>query len=73
MPINSFGDIVRFYRRLGDLSQFDLATQISKSQSWVYQVEHGYIKPSSDDREYIFQILNIDPTKLGIGDDSTSN
>ncbi|MEW8051330.1 MAG: helix-turn-helix transcriptional regulator [Candidatus Thiodiazotropha sp.] len=66
MPINSFGDIVRLYRRLGDLSQLDLATRISKSQSWVYQVEHGYLQPSLGDRERLFKALNIDPAKLEV-------
>ncbi|MEW8193983.1 MAG: helix-turn-helix transcriptional regulator [Candidatus Thiodiazotropha sp.] len=69
MTINNTGDILRFYRRLSDLSQLELAAFIGKSQGWVYQVERGFLRPSPDDRERLFHALNIDPSVLDNLDD----
>ncbi len=55
---------LRAARVLQGFSQADLAEKISRSQTWVCQLERGLVEPSDLDVSIICRVLKVDPSYL---------
>jgi transcriptional regulator with XRE-family HTH domain len=61
--------VIKTFRNLADLSQYELADAIGRNQSWLSQVERGRKTPSLDDIAKLAHALNVDPKLLHMGAD----
>jgi len=55
----SMGQTIRFFRRLADIRQDDLALKLGRSQPWLSLVENDSAIPSPDDLNKIITALKI--------------
>lgn len=55
---------LRAARVLQGFSQAELAEKISRSQTWVCQLERGLVEPSDLDVSIICRVLQVDPNYL---------
>ncbi len=55
-----FAEKVRFYRRVANVTQIELARAIERSQSWVQRVETGYTRPLPEDIQKLEAALGVE-------------
>ena len=59
-----FGSRVRYFRRLRDLTQEQLAEQCDCSTEYISRIERGLVSPSFETIEKICKSLQIVPKEL---------
>lgn len=58
------GERVRYYRRMKDLTQTDLADRIGNDRQYIYKIEKGKVSPSISTIAIIAYALDISLAKL---------
>lgn len=58
------GEKIRFYRRLKDLTQTELANLVGNDRQYIYKIEKGKVSPSISTVATIAFALNISLSKL---------
>ena len=55
---------IRYWRRLKDMTQIQLAKKIGCSHSWVYMLEKNYYQPDQAMKEKLAIVLQVSEREL---------